>query len=208
MDFIRNIESRHYTSFSQAAAECAASRIFLGIHWRFDAIEGVSAGDRIADIDFDTLLRPKGAGKKLTHVPTVDFAAQIDAYLNGTYLTYFAPKSTAAQGSALSSAAPSGASSDSSAQLGHALVAGIPSAIPVPVLSASNQAFTTRSSLAVVVTPSHSGITIPPADSAGVVEETRATKDLEAVLASPSWNEDVTQAEEAAEAAEIAGAGL
>src|SRR5262249_20294041 len=58
MSFIREIKSRHYTSFSQAAAENAASRIFLGIHYRFDAIQGVNAGDRIADIDFDTLLRP------------------------------------------------------------------------------------------------------------------------------------------------------
>jgi hypothetical protein len=88
MNFIRDIKSRHYTSFSQAAAECAASRIFLGIHWRFDAIQGVSAGDRIADIDFDTVLRPLH-GKKPLHVQTVDFAAQIDAYLNNTYMDFF-----------------------------------------------------------------------------------------------------------------------
>src|SRR5262249_31192825 len=88
MNFIRNIESRHYTSFSQAAAENAASRIFLGIHWRFDAIEGVRAGDRIADIDFDTKLRPHlGAGPH--HVPSVNFRTQIDAYLNNTYGTFF-----------------------------------------------------------------------------------------------------------------------
>src|SRR5262249_17280519 len=88
MNFIRNIESRHYTSFSQAAAENAASRIFLGIHWRFDAIEGVQAGDRIADIDFDTKLRTHlGAGPH--HVPSVNFRTQIDAYLNNTYGTFF-----------------------------------------------------------------------------------------------------------------------
>jgi hypothetical protein len=88
MNFIRNIKSRHFTSFSQAAAENAASRIFLGIHYRFDAIQGVSAGDRIADIDFDTLLRPLH-GHHPFHVATVNFVAQIDAYLNNSYLDYF-----------------------------------------------------------------------------------------------------------------------
>jgi hypothetical protein len=88
LDYVRQVLPRHYESFSQAAAENAASRIFLGIHWRFDAIEGVSAGDRIADIVFDTQLHPH-RGNGPTHVASVDFAAQIDAYLNNTYTTYF-----------------------------------------------------------------------------------------------------------------------
>jgi hypothetical protein len=88
LNFVRQLEPRHYTSFSQAAAEVAASRIYLGIHYRFDAIQGVSAGDRIADIDFDSLLRPL-QGHAPDHVATVNFTAQIDAYLNGTYMDYF-----------------------------------------------------------------------------------------------------------------------
>jgi hypothetical protein len=88
INHVRQILPRHYDSFSQAAAENAASRIFLGIHWRFDAIEGVSAGDRIADIVFDSQLRPRHGGGT-TPVPSVDFAAQIDAYLNNTYMGYF-----------------------------------------------------------------------------------------------------------------------
>jgi hypothetical protein len=84
LNYIRQIRPRHFDSFSQAAAQNAASRIFLGIHWRFDAIQGVDAGDRIADIVFDTRLRPR-RGHGPTHVPTVDFASQIDDYLNGTY---------------------------------------------------------------------------------------------------------------------------
>jgi len=88
LDHVREVRPRHYNSFSQAAAEISASRIFLGIHWRFDATEGVSAGDRIAGIDFDTKLRPKdSSGPK--HVASVDFTAQIDAYLNNTYMTFF-----------------------------------------------------------------------------------------------------------------------
>jgi len=88
LDHVREVRPRHYNSFSQAAAEISASRIFLGIHWRFDAVEGVSAGDRIADIDFDTKLLPKD-GSVPKHVASVDFTAQIDAYLNNTYKTFF-----------------------------------------------------------------------------------------------------------------------
>jgi hypothetical protein len=83
LDHVRDVRPRHYDSFSQAAAENAASRIFLGIHWRFDATEGISAGNRIADHNFDNLLRPRGRGK--THVPSVDFTRQIDEYLDNTY---------------------------------------------------------------------------------------------------------------------------
>jgi hypothetical protein len=88
LNFVNQIEPRHYASFSQAAAENAASRIFLGIHWRFDAVEGVSAGNRIADIDFDTKLRPKDVSSR-NHVASVDFVAQIDAYLDNTYMGFF-----------------------------------------------------------------------------------------------------------------------
>ena len=86
----RHALSRHYTRVSQAAAENAASRIYLGIHYRFDAIQGVSAGERIADIDFDTLLRPLHSHHPF-RVATVNFVAQIDAYLNGTYMDFFNP---------------------------------------------------------------------------------------------------------------------
>lgn len=85
LDNVRQIRPRHYDSFSQAAAENAASRIFLGIHWRFDAVAGVSAGNRIADYTFDHILRPR-SGRAPTHVNTVNFESQIDAYLNGTYV--------------------------------------------------------------------------------------------------------------------------
>jgi hypothetical protein len=41
---------RSFSSFSEAAEENAMSRIFLGIHWRFDATEGVKNGRQIADV--------------------------------------------------------------------------------------------------------------------------------------------------------------
>jgi hypothetical protein len=88
LNHVRDLLPRHYESFSQAAAENAASRIFLGIHYRFDAIQGISAGDRIADYTFDHLLRPRLVGGAV-HVPSADFTEQVDAYLNGTYTTFF-----------------------------------------------------------------------------------------------------------------------
>lgn len=88
LDYVRQIRPRHYESFSQASAENAASRVFLGIHWRFDQVEGVSAGNRIADIVFDSTLRRRHGGP--THVASVDFEAQIDAYLDNTYTTVVA----------------------------------------------------------------------------------------------------------------------
>jgi membrane-associated phospholipid phosphatase len=40
---------RRFRSLSQAYWENAQSRIYLGIHWQFDATEGVAAGEAIAD---------------------------------------------------------------------------------------------------------------------------------------------------------------
>src|SRR5262249_9540243 len=45
-------------SFSQMAGENAQSRIYLGIHWQFDAIEGIRCGDGIADYAFTHALLP------------------------------------------------------------------------------------------------------------------------------------------------------
>lgn len=55
---VRDEVTRHFTSFSQAARENAESRIYLGIHWRFDAEEGVAAGNKIADDIFNRILQP------------------------------------------------------------------------------------------------------------------------------------------------------
>jgi hypothetical protein len=49
---------RHFTSFSQAARENARSRIYLGIHWQFDADMGIAAGAAVADYVFDHFLGP------------------------------------------------------------------------------------------------------------------------------------------------------
>jgi hypothetical protein len=55
-DFVFSLESeempgvvRNYTSFSQASEENGRSRIYLGIHWSFDDLEGRMLGNQIAD---------------------------------------------------------------------------------------------------------------------------------------------------------------
>jgi hypothetical protein len=54
--------TRSFDSFSQAAAENAQSRIYLGIHWQFDAVEGLREGKAIADFVFAHALRPLHRG--------------------------------------------------------------------------------------------------------------------------------------------------
>ncbi|MEX2141785.1 MAG: phosphatase PAP2 family protein [Pirellulales bacterium] len=49
---------RQFQSFSQAARENADSRIYLGIHWSFDADEGIAIGNAVADYAFHKYLQP------------------------------------------------------------------------------------------------------------------------------------------------------
>jgi hypothetical protein len=55
----RPLLPRTYNSFSQMAGENAQSRIYLGIHWEFDAVEGIRCGDKIADYVFTHAATPK-----------------------------------------------------------------------------------------------------------------------------------------------------
>jgi hypothetical protein len=55
---VRPVVYRSFDSFSQAADENGQSRIYLGIHWRFDKVQGISLGDSIADYVFSRFLRP------------------------------------------------------------------------------------------------------------------------------------------------------
>ncbi len=82
-NMVRPLIPRSFDSLSQAAAENAASRVFNGVHWRFDGVEGMRAGNGIANFIFNNWLRPK-KGVKPEAIPDSDFEAQIDAYLSGT----------------------------------------------------------------------------------------------------------------------------
>jgi hypothetical protein len=50
--------TRHFSRFSDASFENGISRVYLGIHWRFDATEGIAAGNRIADNIHNRLFQP------------------------------------------------------------------------------------------------------------------------------------------------------
>ncbi|HSM14121.1 MAG TPA: vanadium-dependent haloperoxidase [Thermoanaerobaculia bacterium] len=50
--------TRSFASFSEAALECGLSRVYLGIHFRYDSVEGVRLGHRIADLAWEGFLRP------------------------------------------------------------------------------------------------------------------------------------------------------
>jgi len=41
--------TRSYASFSAAAQECADSRVYAGIHWRFDCTVGLTMGNEVGD---------------------------------------------------------------------------------------------------------------------------------------------------------------
>jgi hypothetical protein len=53
---------RSYTSFSQAANEMANSRIYGGIHFRFDCVAGLGIGRDVAHYVVDNYLRPVSHG--------------------------------------------------------------------------------------------------------------------------------------------------
>jgi hypothetical protein len=72
---IRPLLPRTYNYFSQMAGENAQSRIYLGIHWQFDAVEGIRSGDEIADYVFTHALTPLSG--RTACQPTMDPLAQI-----------------------------------------------------------------------------------------------------------------------------------
>jgi hypothetical protein len=52
--------TRSFDSFSEAAEEAGASRIYGGIHWSFDNEAGLEAGHSIGEFVSDNLLGPRG----------------------------------------------------------------------------------------------------------------------------------------------------
>jgi hypothetical protein len=53
--------TRSFGGFSEAALECAMSRVYLGIHFRYDSVEGNRLGNRIGRFITDSKLRPVSA---------------------------------------------------------------------------------------------------------------------------------------------------
>ena len=55
----RPVVERSFSSLSQAEKENGQSRIYLGIHWAFDASEGIAQGNRVADYVFKHAMQPR-----------------------------------------------------------------------------------------------------------------------------------------------------
>jgi hypothetical protein len=55
---VRPLIPRSFSSLSQAEEENGQSRIYLGIHWKFDKTEGITQGRRVANYVFEHTLRP------------------------------------------------------------------------------------------------------------------------------------------------------
>lgn len=56
---VRPLIPRTFNTLSQAEEENGQSRIYLGIHWRFDKTEGIAQGRRVADYVFDHLFQAR-----------------------------------------------------------------------------------------------------------------------------------------------------
>ena len=56
---VRPRTPRTFHTLSQAEEENGQSRIYLGIHWRFDKVEGIVQGRNVADWVFDNLYTPE-----------------------------------------------------------------------------------------------------------------------------------------------------
>jgi len=50
--------TRSFDSFAAAAEECSLSRVYLGIHFRYDSVEGNRLGRRIGEFAVENFLRP------------------------------------------------------------------------------------------------------------------------------------------------------
>src|SRR5262249_4919425 len=83
---VRPVVTRTFHSFSEAAEENGQSRIYLGIHWRFDKVEGIKAGDAIADFAFSHLLRPVRGGSDTPAPPPAARLAAIAAMQTDAFL--------------------------------------------------------------------------------------------------------------------------
>jgi hypothetical protein len=74
--------TRHFNSFTQAAQENGVSRIYLGIHWQFDNIEGQNLGRQIADFVFGhSLTRANPDHGHVAHVKFIPIADQAPAVI-------------------------------------------------------------------------------------------------------------------------------
>jgi hypothetical protein len=74
-----------FDTLSQMTAQCAASRIFNGVHWSFDGSEGAKMGEAIADYIFENKITPlDGVAQTPTITDTPNVEDEITAILDRT----------------------------------------------------------------------------------------------------------------------------
>jgi len=80
---VRPLRPRTFASLRDAMAENAASRVFNGVHWRYDGTAGVAAGCEIADYVFTTIFLPENPAKRAERIaiPDGDVFGMIDCIL-------------------------------------------------------------------------------------------------------------------------------
>ena len=80
---VRPLRPRTFASLRDAMAENAASRVFNGVHWRYDGTAGVTAGCEIADYVFTTMFLPRNPAKRSERIaiPDGDVNGTIDCIL-------------------------------------------------------------------------------------------------------------------------------
>ena len=59
---VRPLVPRSFSSLSQAEEENGQSRIYLGIHWKFDKTESIALGRQVGDYVFDNAFVPVRPG--------------------------------------------------------------------------------------------------------------------------------------------------
>jgi hypothetical protein len=99
----RPLIPRSFDSFSQAADENGQSRIYLGIHWKFDKVQGIKLGGEVADYVFSHFMatRPNhsalgsngGTGAGAAPTAASDSANQTSAaaFLGASLVSALAP---------------------------------------------------------------------------------------------------------------------
>jgi Ca2+-binding RTX toxin-like protein len=66
----RPLQPRSFDNFSQAAEENGQSRIYLGIHFSFDKVQGIKSGTEIADYVYANYLKPIAHHQQAPASPT------------------------------------------------------------------------------------------------------------------------------------------
>lgn len=64
---VRPLMPRSFSNLSQAEEENGQSRIYLGIHWRFDKSEAILQGRKVANFVFSNAFKPARSGRLRRH---------------------------------------------------------------------------------------------------------------------------------------------